>query len=261
MGWTPVTGHIAACQFEPTIGDVSANLAAMRSIGGQLPEETALAMFPELCITGYDLSTALELATPVPGPQTDLLVDFAADLGCQIAVGLSERDGDRYFNTTVVVSESGVEATYRKRYLWGNERETFSAGETPTTVETAAGRVGLCCCYDLNFPEVGLEYARRGCDVLAVNAAWRTSFLDDWTLLSRSRARDGPYYVVAANHTGEQVGREHGGHSLVAGPDGHVHSQADTTPGIVSAPVMEPAIDRARSDNPVQQTRRTQGDW
>ncbi|MDQ2052228.1 carbon-nitrogen hydrolase family protein [Natronolimnohabitans sp. A-GB9] len=256
-----MTEQFAACQFEPTIGDVDANLETIRAVGEDLPAAVTFAVFPELCVTGYDLPVVPYLGEPIPGPTTDSLVDIAAELDCQLAVGLPERDGNRYFNTTVVVSEHGVEATYRKRYLWGDETNVFEPGDGPTTVETPLGRVGLCCCYELNFPEVGLEYARRSCDALAVNAAWRESFLDDWNLLCRARARDGPYYVVASNHTGDQDGREHAGHSLVATPQGEIETSVGTEPDAASAPVTEAALERARKRNPVRRTRIARGEW
>lgn len=253
--------HVAACQFEPAIGDVEANLEAIRTIGDDCGEDVTVAIFPELCVTGYDLEIVPDLATAVPGPMTDTLVEIAADLECSLVVGLPERDGEELFNTMVVVSGDGLEATYRKQYAWGEEADVFTPGEEPTTVETPVGTVGLCCCYDLNFPEVGLEYARLGCDVLAVNAAWRTSYLSDWRLLSRARARDGPFYVVASNHTGEQHGREHAGHSLIAGPDGRIQSEADDTRGVVTAPVEVSSLERAHRRNPVRATRSSMNSW
>ncbi|MFA9428341.1 carbon-nitrogen hydrolase family protein [Natronorubrum sp. A-ect3] len=255
-----MSDRIAACQFEPVIGDIDANLESIRALGSDLRTDVAFAVFPELCVTGYDLETVADLATSVPGPITNSLAEIAGSIQCLLAVGLPERDGDDLFNTTVVVSGDGVEAAYRKQYPWGAEAEVFSSGEEPTTVETPVGTVGLCCCYDLNFPEVGLEYAQLGCDILAVNAAWRTSYLPDWRLLSRARARDGPFYVVASNHTGDQHGRNHAGHSLVAGPDGRIRSEGDTKNGVVSAPVTVSDLEQAHEQNPVRATRSSDQD-
>jgi predicted amidohydrolase len=256
-----MTPRVGACQFEPTIGDVAANLETMRDLGRALPAETDLAVYPELCVTGYALADVASLATPVPGPVTDSLVELAAALECSVVAGLPERDGESLFNATVIVSPSDVEATYRKCYPWGAESSVFAAGDGPVTVETPVGRVGLCCCYDLNFPELALEYARLECDVLAVNAAWRASFLEDWRLLSRARARDGVCYVVAANHTGTQNGREHAGHSLVAGPGGTIRADAGSAAGVATAPVSEAALEREHERNPVRRTRLERGDW
>lgn len=256
-----VNGLVAACQFEPTIDDVDTNVERIRSIAAGLPAATELAVFPELCVTGYDLTSVPPLATPVPGPVTDRLVDVAAGLDCHLVAGLPERDGNQYFNTTVAVSGDGLEATYRKQYLWGDEATVFSPGETPTTLETPVGRVGFACCYDLNFPELGLEYARQSCDILTVNAAWRQSFLTDWGLLCRARALDGPYYVVAANHTGDQDGREHAGNSLVVTPDGTIDASVDTGSDVAITPVTDDALERAAERNPVRQTRNEGENW
>ena len=256
-----MNGRVAACQFEPTIGNVDTNVEQIRSIGAELPGATELAVFPELCVTGYDLTAVPYLATPVPGPVTDKLAAIAAEIDCLLVAGLPERDGKQYFNTTVAVSGDGLEATYRKQYLWGDEADVFSAGETATTLETPAGRVGLACCYDLNFPELGLEYARQSCDVLAVNAAWRQSFLTSWRLLCRARAFDGPYYVVAANHTGEQDGREHAGNSLVATPGGTIDASVDTGSDAAITSVTDESLERAVERNPVRQTRNERDSW
>ncbi|WIV66394.1 carbon-nitrogen hydrolase family protein [Natrialbaceae archaeon AArc-T1-2] len=255
------TAHVAACQFEPTIGDVDANLAAVRDLAGDLEAGVALAVFPELSLTGYDLEVVADLAEPIPGPLTDRAVSLAREVDTTLVLGLPERVGDAVYNATAVVSPDGLEGVYRKQYAWGDERDVFDAGEGPVTVETSAGTIGLLCCYDLNFPEAALEYARRGCDVLAVTAAWRTSFLADWRLFSRTRARDGPCYVVASNHTGDQQGRDHAGHSLVAGPDGTVRAEADERQGVVTAAVPADDLECERERNPVRETRRARGDW
>lgn len=249
--------RIAACQFEPTIGDVDANVAAVdRSLSG-LPDHVEIAVFPELAAVGYDLDTARDLAAPIPGALTDRFVDLAREQDTTVVVGVPERDGEDLYNTLAVIDGDGVEATYRKQYSWGDESGVFATGEELTTVETAAGTLGLALCYDLNFPEFALEYARAGCDVLAVSAAWRRSFDADWRLLARARALDGPYYVVGSNHVGDQAGRTHGGGSLVADPTGTVISEAKDGHGHAVAPVEADRLESARQRNPVRETR----DW
>lgn len=246
---------IAACQFEPTIGDVDANVAATdRALSG-LPNQVELAVFPEMGAVGYDLDTVQELAGPVPGALTDRFVDVARAHDTTVVVGVPEQEGESYYNTLAVVDGDGVTATYRKQYLWGDESDVFETGDGPTTVDTEAGTLGLALCYDLNFPELGLEYARADCDVLAVSAAWRRSFEADWRVLTRARALDGPYYVVGSNHVGDQAGRTHAGRSLVVDPTGTVLSEAETGRGHVVASVEPSRLETARERNPVRATR------
>jgi predicted amidohydrolase len=247
--------RVAACQFEPTIGDVDANVDAVDRSLSSLPDTVAVAVFPELAATGYDLDTARELATAVPGALTDSFVDVAREHETTIVVGVPERDADALYNTLVVIDADGVTATYRKQYPWGDESGVFATGDGPTTVDTEAGTLGLALCYDLNFPELGLDYARAGCDVLAVSAAWRRSFQADWRLLTRARALDGPYYVAGSNHVGDQAGRIHAGGSLVADPTGTVLSEVKRGHGHAVAPVEGSRLETARERNPVRQTR------
>jgi predicted amidohydrolase len=250
-----MTSRIGVCQFEPVVGDPPANVERIDGMIERADESLAVAVCPELAVTGYDIDAAREHAGPIPGPLTDPLVTVAAEHDVSLIAGVPERaDGD-YYNTLVYVSPDGVEATYRKLYLWGDEAEVFAPGSDLPVVETPVGDLGFAICYDLNFPEVGLAYSRRGVDVLAVSAAWRQSFAADWRLLCRARALDGPCYVAGSNHVGSQSGREHAGGSLLAGPTGDVLGETGETPEVISTPVRDDVLADGRARNPVRQTR------
>jgi predicted amidohydrolase len=248
--------RIASCQFEPNVGNVDTNLDRIEQLTEQLPASTAFAVFPELCVTGYDLDSVPTAKSAVPGPVTERVQTIAHNTGVDLVVGLPEAAGDDVYNSLVYVSDHGVKATYRKQQLWGDEVAQFVAGTEPTTVDTSAGQVGLLLCYDLNFPELALEYDEADCDLIAVSAAWRQSFDDDWRLLCRTRALDQTCYVVGSNHAGTQSGRRHAGESLVAGPRGEIITKATDGMSTVSAEVAPDAIKTARVKNPVRRSRR-----
>lgn len=248
--------QIAACQFEPVVGDVEQNITTIRELTTSLPSTVELAVFPELCVTGYDLEVAEKAATSVPGPVTDRLETIAASSEVTLVVGLSERDGDVVYNDLVSVSPRGTVQQFRKQYLWGDEETIFTASRGPTTVETPLGTVGFLLCYDLNFPESALRYAHEGVDVLAVSAAWRASFRHDWDILLQARALDTTCYVIGSNHAGNQRGRVHEGGSLIAGPDGTVIERSGDGTTTVSAEFDYDYISNAKKRNPVAETRR-----
>ncbi|GKZ14561.1 carbon-nitrogen hydrolase family protein [Haladaptatus sp. T7] len=249
------TSRVATCQFEPSLGETAANIESIAELASGLPETVEFAVFPELCVTGYDLTDVSTVATPVPGPITDRLSAVARDSGVALVVGLPEADEKSVYNSLVYVDEHGVVATYRKRRLWGAEADHFAAGTGPVTVETPVGTLGLLLCYDLNFPELALEYGREGCDLLAVSAAWRQSFERDWRLLCRARALDGPCYVVGSNHVGTQAGRRHAGDSCIAGPRGDIVAKTTDGNGVASATVSLRTLSEARRKNPVRESR------
>lgn len=246
----------AVCQFEPEPGAPESNLDVVADLAARLPSETELAVFPELCTTGYVPETAVRLAETVPGPLTDRLSSIAAEHDVELAVGMPERaDGDVY-NALVLVDGRGVGAVYRKRHLWGDEADVFRRGEDPCVVDTAVGRVGLLVCYDLNFPEAALPYARQECDALLVSSAWRAAYRDDWRLLTRARAFEGTSYLLGVNHAGAQAGRVHGGRSFVVAPDGTVVEQAGDGRATATVEIDGAVLERARERNPVLQARR-----
>jgi predicted amidohydrolase len=243
--------HIAACQFEPDVGDIEANYDRIADLTVTLDDSVTLAVFPELCVTGYDLDTAEALATPVPGRITEPLLDIAAENNISLIAGVPEQANGALYNTLVLVDRSGVQVVYRKQYLWGAESETFEAGSGPVTADTALGKIGILNCYDLNFPEAALAYARDECDVLVVCAAWRDSYLTDWSLLLRSRAFDGTCYTIGVNQRGEQQGRQHGGHSMIVDPHGSIIENAGNNETTVTASVQRERLREARDRNPV----------
>ncbi|UPV75221.1 carbon-nitrogen hydrolase family protein [Halorussus limi] len=220
--------------------------------------DTQVTVFPELSLTGYDLDILPEHAIEVPGQETDALSAIAADSGIDLVVGAPERDGRELYNSLLYISNNGVEAVYRKRRSWGDEADIFSTGTEATTVETPLGKAGFLLCYDLNFPELSMEYMDADCDLLFVSAAWRQSYASDWQLLARARALDNTCYVAAANHRGSQSGRVHAGGSLIAGPRGDVLSKTTDGMRIVGCPIQETVLKSGRKRNPVREARRHQ---
>lgn len=250
---------VAACQFEPAVGNPDANFDEIEAIVASLDESVAIAVFPESCVTGYDIDAMADLAEPIPGALTEPLEDIARNHGVSVVAGVPERDGDALYNSYVVVDGEGVQAVYRKQYLWGNEADLFASGNGGVTVETPVGTVGLLVCYDVNFPEVALQYIRAECDVLLQGAAWCETYGADWRLLLKARALDGTCYVVGANLRGDQNDRHYQGGSLIANPRGEIVCQAGTDRGAVTASVRPDALEYGRRRNPVLEYRRENG--
>ena len=85
--------------------------------------------------------------------------------------------------------------------------------------------VGLTTCYDIRFPELYVELAPRGAQVITVSASWGSGpgKLDQWTLLARARALDTAGFVAAVGqaYPGDEIaaaGPTGVGGSLIASP-------------------------------------------
>ncbi|HSJ51815.1 MAG TPA: carbon-nitrogen hydrolase family protein [Actinomycetota bacterium] len=253
--------------------DVAAN---EEQVFGLLEEAAAagidLAALPEVWPCQGSASQVRAAAEPLDGPRIERLAEVARRHGIWIHGGsVLELDGDRVFNTSVLVDRTGdLVATYRKIHLFdadppgavpSRESFVFAAGEEVVTAETEFGRVGLTICYDVRFPELYRELAVRGAVVLFVPAAFRyETGRDHWDVLLRARAVEDQAFVVAAAQWGtwgppERV-RHNFGNSLVADPWGRVIARAPDGVGLTVAELDLSEIDRVRTILPALRHRR-----
>lgn len=162
------TIQAAVIQTEPVFGAVEANLGQAL---GLIPADLDLAVLPELCTTGYQFQSRDELralAETIPdGPSCRRLREQAAATGTTLVAGLAERDGDRLYNSAVLVRPDGTVDRYRKLHLFWDERLVFDAGDLGLPVFAACGTtIGVMICFDWFFPEAAGTLARRGARVI-----------------------------------------------------------------------------------------------
>jgi N-carbamoylputrescine amidase len=125
---------VACVQMEPVVGEKEANLR--KSLG--MIEEAAgngarLIVLPELCNSGYVFESrdeAFDLAETVPdGLTVRAWVDIAARRDLHLVAGISERDGNALYNSSVVIGPHGHVGTFRKVHLWNEENLYFEPGD------------------------------------------------------------------------------------------------------------------------------------
>lgn len=248
---------VAACQVAPRPGrpdDTSVVEAAVREAAAA---GATLVVLPELAVTGYAFRHLVgdRAATEtLEGPTVTVLRDLSSELGVVIVCGIPEREGEAWWNTAVVVEDGELVGHYRKVHLWGPERSWFAAAAAPPlVVDTAAGRLGVMVCYDLEFPEWARRAAHEGAEVLTVPVNWpRNEHPGQHPIeVAKAQAVAAAYgvHVVVADRCGVEDGIDWEGGSLVCGPDGYLLAGPATSPGDTarSAVVLaEVDPDRAR---------------
>ena len=132
---------------------------------------------------------------PVPGPATDRVGELAAELDSYVWLPLAEVDGERKYNSVALIEPSGeVRGQYRKRRPTVGEIESGrEPGQEIPVWETPFGRVGAMICFDLMYPEIAVEYARKRADIV-----FFPSYLQGRERM-KARARENGFYVVKAN--------------------------------------------------------------
>jgi predicted amidohydrolase len=248
--------------------DPAANLRLVADYSRQAADAGAtLVVFPEatMCRFGVPLGPVAE---PVDGPWADGVRRIAADSGITVVAGMFTPSGDGRVKNTLVAAGPRDFAHYDKIHLYDafgfTESRTVAAGHDPVVITVDGVRVGLTVCYDIRFPALYTELARRGAEVIVVCASWGAGpgKLDQWTLLARARALDSMSYVAAAGQADPGDTQPSGsgaptgvGGSLVVSPLGDVVASAGSQPQLLVADIHVGAVAAARESIAVLRNR------
>lgn len=155
------TVKVAICQIFVIDSDREGNfrrieyaLAEAKSQGAQI------AAFPESAILGWENPAAHHLAEPIPGADSRRIQDLAREFDLMIAIGLDERDGDRLYDSAILVDRTG-------KLLWKHRKinvlpelmtPPYSQGSPSDigVIETEFGRIAFLICAD-TFSDVHFE--------------------------------------------------------------------------------------------------------
>jgi len=161
--------QIGFIQFKVAFGQKNENIERVTEF--ILKRDADLWVLPELFNSGYLFSSFSELnalAEPVPDGQTiRTLTQLARDHRTHLAAGLPERQGNRYFNSAVLISPKGFVGVYRKIHLFNTEKDWFQPGEAPPAVyDIGCTKIGMMICFDWIFPEVARSLALQGAEII-----------------------------------------------------------------------------------------------
>jgi predicted amidohydrolase len=239
-----------------------------RAVTEERPDLVAL---PEIWpLLSEDDAAKRVAAEPVPGGAAyGMLQELAAKHRIVLHGGsIIERNGEAIYNTTVVFDRDGREiARYRKLHLFDivtpdgkeyRESATFTRGARTVCFDVLGARIGLSICYDLRFPELYLQLAKEGAQVILVPAAFTLQTgKDHWEVLLRARAIETQTYVVAPAQWGRYAGgaRACYGHTLIADPWGHVIAKAQDRVGYIATRLDLEEVGRVRARMPCAEHR------
>jgi predicted amidohydrolase len=221
----------------------SANLALVEDYTQRAADAGArLVLFPEatMCRFGVPLS---DIAEPLDGAWATGVRQIAERTGIVVVAGMFVPADARVTNT-LIATGPGVDAHYDKIHLYDafgfTESNTVAPGREPKVITVDGITVGLTLCYDVRFPELYVELARRGAQLITVHASWGTGpgKLDQWTLLARARAIDTTGYIAAVDqaYPGDEIaalGPTGVGGSVVASPVGQIVASAGDDPTLL----------------------------
>ncbi len=230
-----MTIRVAACQIDPAIGEVDANLERIeRAITEAAAAGAAVVVLPEAAVTGYafaSLDEALPVARSAGVLAEDRLAGLAVERAMTVVCGTLIAEGDRVFNAAMLLTPDGRRYTYRKLHLpfLGVDRFATPGPDPPFVVETSGLRLGVLICYDLRFPEAARICALEGADLIALPTNWPVGVNFHPGIFAPARAAENHCYLLAADRVGVERGVTFIGRSLLVDYDGQQLAMASDT--------------------------------
>ena len=229
-----------------------------------------LAVLPEMFCCLYTNEAFRANAEPAGGPVHRAMAGLARETGLWLVAGsMPEADGERIYNTSFVFDPAGRQAAFhRKMHLFdidvkGGQRfmesETFTAGDSVTVFDTPFGKLGLCICFDLRFPELARCMALAGARAIVTPAAFNmTTGPAHWELLFRQRAVDNQLFTLGVAPARDEQGPYVSyGNTILCSPWGEVLARAGSAPALLLADVDLDQNESIRAQLPLLSARRT----
>lgn len=164
------------------------------------------------------------------------------------------------YNTCPVFSPDGTPAgVYRKRYLFDVdipgkvrtcEAVAFEPGSESLIVDTGFAKLGVAVCFDIRFPNLFINMAAAGADIIAVPSAFSAwTGPAHWELLNRARAVDAQVYVAGTDVAyREDAPFVSHGCSCICDPWGNVIEQAGKEETMISAEIDTEVTEKMRQN-------------
>ena len=166
-------------------GNCEANLRRAEKLIRQAVSEGArIICTPESFLDGYSIRMSnlsseefRALAQEIPGSQfVSRLQRISDECNIYLIVGLTERDGDRIYNSAVLIGPDGVLlGTHRKNYLWYTETDWYTPGKGFPVFATEFGRIGMMICSERREPKAIAQLVGNGASIvfcLAGGGVW-----------------------------------------------------------------------------------------
>lgn len=229
------TLRVAACQIDPQLGEVEANLARIaRAVADAAAAGAVLAVLPEAAVTGYAFASLDEgrtVARRASVVAAEVIAGLAESHRLTVICGTLEAQGDEVFNAALISTPDGQRYTYRKMHLpfLGVDRYATPGPDAPSVVEVGGLRIGVLICYDLRFPEAARMCALDGADLIALPTNWPVGVDFHPGLFAPARAAENHCYLLACDRVGTERGTTFMGRSLLIDYDGHQLAVASDT--------------------------------
>jgi nitrilase len=207
----------ALAQLGSTLFDTPATLRKVEAHCRQAAAaDVQLLVFPEALIGGYPKGLTFgatvgnrtsegrdqflrysRAAIDCPGPETETLAAWSAELNLHIVIGVIERAlGTLYCTSLLFAPDRGLIAKHRKLVPTGSERLLWGQGDGSTmqVTPTDLGRIGMAICWENYMPLYRQHLYSQGVELWC---APTVDFRPIWQVSMRHIANEGRCFVLS----------------------------------------------------------------
>jgi len=147
-------------------------------------------------------------------------------------------ENNNTFNRSILINENGeISSFYDKIHMFDvnlrnnetyRESDTFKSGSKLKYMNIFDYRIGHSICFDLRFPKLYRDLAKKGCKAIVVPSAFTyTTGKAHWHTLLKARAIENGVFIIAPNQWGiNEDKRSTYGHSMIVNPWGEIIAEA-----------------------------------
>lgn len=242
---------IGLVQYSPLWEDKNSNKLKITHLL-EKAETLDLVILPELTLTGFTMNSK-KFSEGINGETFLYFSQLAREMKFNLAAGLIEQDGDKYFNTLVHIDATGkLISKYRKihPFTYSTEDKFYERGNETVITNINEWKTGLSICYDLRFPELYRLYGKQRTDLIINIANWPDTRIEHWRTLLKARAIENQCYVAGVNRVGDDPKLHYTGYSSIFDPMGvEIVALADDEKVIV-ADIDRNKVDEVRNRLP-----------
>ncbi len=208
-------------QFEAKLGQQDANIQRLTSLLKDAADSN-LIVIPELANSGYNFRSKEEAFSFSEEIHRSVYIDFlcmkAREHNLFIVSGINEREGNKLYNSAVLVGPTGLIGKYRKIHLFFNEFDIFEPGNLGLPVfDIGICKTGILICFDWIFPEVWRILALKGADVICHPSNLVLPYAQQAVPVQGMLNRT---FTVTSNRIGTEKNLTFTGKSIIADPLG-----------------------------------------
>jgi NAD+ synthase len=219
---------VALAQINPTVGDITGNLAQIRA-ARERAAGADLVVYPELAIVGYppeDLVLRPAFVDAARAAVERLIADTSGG-GPALLLTTPWVEGGALYNAAVLASAGQCHVRFKHdlpNYSVFDEKRVFTPGPLPEPVTLHGIRIGIPICEDIWTPRVVRALADAGAELLVVpnGSPFEVDKAEKRTEIARARVSESGLPLVYVNQVGGQDELVFDGNSFAVNPDGTV---------------------------------------